>query len=81
MNPAEDDEEELTEEAVEAIYAESQYKIENVPGYADAFQRAYKSMTKIVLSNDEPTQQDRDEFDRAMLDLYLIDATAERTDK
>jgi Zn/Cd-binding protein ZinT len=62
-----DDDDEITEEMVEGIYAEHQHKIETISGYAEAFQRLYELMHKVMLGE----QVDPKAINEAMLELFL----------
>jgi hypothetical protein len=61
------------EQEIEGIYAESQYKIENVPGYAEVFKRVKEIMTKFITIEYCPTEQELAEFDLAMGELMIIE--------
>jgi hypothetical protein len=67
-----DDEEEITEEIVDGIFIEHQYKIENIPGYAEAAKQASKCMRKIF-DGEELTDQEHEELDRAMGELMMLE--------
>jgi hypothetical protein len=63
----------VSEDYVEGIYAESQYKIENVPGYAEVFKRVKTCMLKFLGDDYRPTEAELAEFDRVMGELMLIE--------
>ena len=73
-----EDDDEITEEVVEGIYIEHQYKIENIPGYAEAYERAYKLMKRII-DDDRPVEPDDgalgSELAAALFECYFIDVT------
>lgn len=65
---------EITEEVVEGIYIEGQYKIENVPGYAEPFKRVTDHLRKCMDSDDyKPSEQEQEEFGRALAELMWIE--------
>ena len=63
----------ITEQAVAGIYAQNQYKIETIPGYAEGYKRVYDLMTKLLEPDFVETDKDRDELKRAMAELYIIE--------
>jgi hypothetical protein len=63
----------ITERMVEGAHAQNQYKIETIPGYAEAFQRVSNCLKKSVEPGYITTQDDKDELDRAMAELYMIE--------
>lgn len=64
-----DDDQEITEEMVEGIYIESRYKIENIPGYAEAFKRAGNCLRKVI----DGGECDQRELVDAMTELLMIE--------
>jgi hypothetical protein len=65
-------EEEITEETVEGIYVESQFKIENVPGYAEAFKRVSAILRKSIQGT-KLNKRDEKELGHAMGELMMLD--------
>jgi hypothetical protein len=64
---------EITEEVVEGIYAEHQYKCETIEGYAEAFERLSGLMQKAMDNDDKPSKQARDDINKAMAELAFIE--------
>jgi len=64
-------EDEITEEMVEGIWAENQYKIENIEGYAAAFERAKNIMLNVV--DREPSDQEKQDMANAMAELMFLE--------
>jgi hypothetical protein len=61
----------LTEEEIEGIYIEHQYKIENIPGYAEAQERLFGLFRRLLDDDSKTTSpQDEEEFDKAVFDLW-----------
>lgn len=63
----------LTERDVVGIYAENQSKIENIPGYAEAFERVSACLRKYLADDYRPSGQDDDQLKRAMGELFWIE--------
>ena len=68
-----DDEEEFTEEVVEGIYVEHLHRIETIPGYAEASERALEAMRRLIDDDKpiDPTDTDHP-FSKAIWELYLL---------
>jgi hypothetical protein len=69
-----DEDEEITEEMVEGIYVESQYKIENIPGYGELFKRVSVYFRKIF-DGEKLSEKEQEDFDNVMLEMYLAEVT------
>jgi hypothetical protein len=67
-----DEDEEITEEMVEGIYVESQYKIENIPGYAELFKCAAVYFRKIF-DGEKLSEKEQEDFNRVMFEMYLAE--------
>jgi hypothetical protein len=68
------EQDELSEDVIAGIWADHQYKIENVPGYAEAFKRVSNCLRKSIDDDDyKQSKQDKEELDRALADVYILD--------
>jgi hypothetical protein len=63
----------LTEEEIEGIYIEHEYKIENIPGYAEAEKRLFELFGRLLDGGNLARPHDQEEFDKAMADLWMIE--------
>jgi hypothetical protein len=73
LNKPQHNDEEITEQMVEGIYAESQYKIENLPGYAEAYKRAYACFKKFMEDGYEPNKHDQEKLDQALGEMMILE--------
>lgn len=64
--------EKITEEVVEGIWAESQYKVENIPGYADLFKRAGDALS-VLVDNDNKDPKAFEDVLKIMFEMYLLE--------
>lgn len=62
-----------TEEMVGGIWAEHQYKIENIEGYAAAFDRVSNYMRKMIDEDFKPSKQEEEDFELAMGEMMFLD--------
>jgi hypothetical protein len=63
---------EMTEEEVEAIWAKSQYLMENSPAYAEACNRAQNLLRKLIDAPDSSSwdNDEEEQFAKACFEMY-----------